>query len=309
MLLNTEEDTIISNCNWTDKNNILVINTASEKVTTFQVNNCKSIQLKRHSIEGFISIEHFLDETLVFSIRPYKNPEIVLSRLRITDDDFHYSGDVHLWKTCQRYYIHRFNHHTFGDGKFLIDLQADSYRGIFLQLSWVNESFDNNYESALDVLQVPGTKSILFSLSRCSELYLYDLERKSLIKRISLASRFGDPKPIFNRTSSELWCADYDTLLKLRVSDFHIICEKRLQKSPLEEEMQFIGEFALTPNEQFCAVARPFSKDVILLDSNMFEIVSSSKSQYQPLDIVVLSDFRFVCRDWKTGAIQFGRFI
>jgi hypothetical protein len=80
---------------------------------------------------------------------------------------------------------------------------------------------------------------------------------------------------------------------------------KRLQDTATGAA-QFIGEFEFNKDESLCAVARPFSGDVIALDILTFEIRYCCKTGGQPLKAVLLKDGRVFARDWKIGALLKG---
>jgi len=69
---------------------------------------------------------------------------------------------------------------------------------------------------------------------------------------------------------------------------------------------QFIGQFAFDADEQVCAVARPFSGDVVGLDPKTLELRYRAELGKQPLEVAVLRDLRVFARDWKTGEILKG---
>lgn len=105
-----------------------------------------------------------------------------------------------------------------------------------------------------------------------------------------------------------MWTVDYDTLVRLEVGSWKIIQSKKLQNSIGKVTMTFVGDFAFTPDERYCAVARPYSKDVILLESETMKEVGKIKSKNQPLQVAVLSTLECVYRDWKTGKLDFQAF-
>jgi hypothetical protein len=56
-----------------------------------------------------------------------------------------------------------------------------------------------------------------------------------------------------------------------------------------------------------CAVGRPFSRDVLGIDSESFAVTSRADLGEQPLDVALLSDGRVFARDWKSGCRLHGK--
>jgi hypothetical protein len=69
---------------------------------------------------------------------------------------------------------------------------------------------------------------------------------------------------------------------------------------------QFIGAYSFTQDESLCAVARPFSGDVIALNMKKFKITHACNLGRQPLHVAVLEDGTVYGRDWKTGTLLQG---
>jgi len=68
-----------------------------------------------------------------------------------------------------------------------------------------------------------------------------------------------------------MWASDYDTIVKVDRSSWQVRDVCRLQ-SAAAGTMQFIGDFTFDPDETVCAVARPFSGDVVALDPSTMKV-------------------------------------
>jgi hypothetical protein len=64
---------------------------------------------------------------------------------------------------------------------------------------------------------------------------------------------------------------------------------------------QFIGAFAFDEAETLCAIARPFSGDIVGIDPDTLRTKYRAKVGSQPLEVALLRDRRVFARDWKTG--------
>ena len=65
--------------------------------------------------------------------------------------------------------------------------------------------------------------------------------------------------------------------------------------------MQFIGDFAFDADETVCAVARPFSGDVVGLEPSSMKGRWIAHMGHHTLEVAALSGHRIIARDWKTG--------
>jgi len=155
------------------------------------------------------------------------------------------------------------------------------------------------------VTRVPDTDHWLFSVQRSSDPILYDPATRRVIRMISLAGRGGNPAPVVRRTVREVWATDYDTLVRVEPVTWTIIDQRRLQGAGSGSSL-FLGELAFDTGERRCAIARPFSGDVLVIDAKTWQRVARIALPGQPLDVALLSDGRVVARDWTSGAVATG---
>jgi len=83
--------------------------------------------------------------------------------------------------------------------------------------------------------------------------------------------------------------------------------DKLLIQALAQDTMQFMGSYAFIPDETLCVVARPFSGNVVALDTRSFRITHRSVLGGQPLIAVALSNGEIYSRDWKSGGLLKGR--
>lgn len=95
-------------------------------------------------------------------------------------------------------------------------------------------------------------------------------------------------------------------MVVLERDGWRIARHARLQKAPVGTA-QFIGDYSFAPDEQICAVARPFSGDVVGIDVETLKITHSARLGRQPLEVVAIGRGEVVARDWKTGDLLRGR--
>jgi hypothetical protein len=127
-----------------------------------------------------------------------------------------------------------------------------------------------------------------------------------MVGKLSLADRGGNPALRFRRGANELWADDYDTLLRIEPGDWRVRNRRLLQGGWTTGSRQFIGEYAFNNDETLCAVARPFSGDVVALNTTNFRITHACNLGRQPLLVALLSDGTVWARDWKSGDVLRG---
>ena len=103
-----------------------------------------------------------------------------------------------------------------------------------------------------------------------------------------------------------IWALDYDTLVRVRRKDLRVAGRRRVQ-SAFSGTQQFAGEFSFAPDENLCVVARPYSGDVVALDTSSLRKKQSAKLGGQPLEVAAIGGGEIVARDWKTGQLQRGK--
>ena len=68
-----------------------------------------------------------------------------------------------------------------------------------------------------------------------------------------------------------------------------------------------MGAYTFSLDESLCAVARPFSGDVVAVNTKRFRITHTCNLGHQPLTVALLSDGTVYARDWKTGRLLKGQ--
>ncbi len=308
MILNSSETKIVASCGWVDKSSLLVIDTRDHQEKRFKIGEAQYIVLKKLPKDYFIVIQYFSGEYVILSIHSFADPTSKLTEVIVTSKHLEFKGDQGLWKLAPKYYVAYLNDQFQGNDYRLIEINLERKDELFPNLEWFDDSYDKGYQGVMDVVEIPNTNYLLFSVQRSSAPVLYDISNKKVVSKIKLAGRAGNPVFTFRNNQRELWCVDYDTLIRMRIPDWRILVKRRLQGPSLQAVMQFIGDFSFTADEKYCAVARPFSRDTILIECDTFKIVAKRRSHFQPINTVVLSNLDFAVRDWQTGKVEFGLF-
>jgi hypothetical protein len=207
-----------------------------------------------------------------------------------------FEGDANLWELVPRF------------AKVVVDkrtqlLRIDPDHPEVDPLDWYYDgSYDLGSQGLLDPCEIPGSRLLILPVQRDSRPVLYDPTDRTVVGHLTLAERYGNPRLVFRRHADEVWADDYDTLVRLRPGTWEVLNAVRLQgDDPVRH--QFIGSFWFPPDERLCAVPRPFSGDVLLIDPSTFAVVGQVQTGEEPLEAVVLGDGAVIARDWKSRRV------
>lgn len=305
MITDITEKYVISSLGWADKSSLWVLNTDSEKVEQIRLNDAKYFSLHPGKENHFAVVHHFDNPRLEISAHSASAPALPLAHITITDSEQRFEGESSVWKHLQKAYVSYYVHQ--GEGAFWLFLIDPVGQQVTLQqFKWYDDSYDQGYQGIIGVVEVPHQDLLLISVQRDSHPVLYDPRLGQPVRKINLADRRGNPRLRFRSKANELWADDYDTLLKIDPADWTVKASRMLQGGAAGTR-QFIGEFEFNADESLCAVARPFSGDIIALDTRTFKIRSRCQTGSEPLAVTVLKDGRVFARDWKTGSLLKGR--
>ena len=101
----------------------------------------------------------------------------------------------------------------------------------------------------------------------------------------------------------ELWAKDCDTVVVLSTDDWRVLRSARLQQAAKGSVSQFIGALAFLPGGDECLVARPFSGDVLAIDSQSLKATRAARVGREPLTAIMSREGEVIARDWKTGDV------
>jgi hypothetical protein len=310
MLVDANETCIISNLGWAEKGGLWVYEIATEKIRHVKVGNARGVRIVPGSDDYFAmqpcgpQVKEGRTEFLASSM---SSPGEVLSRISIDKGAATFEGEVEVWQHLPRAYespllVHGRYH------EFLILVNSRQQTVEFQPMDWYNwQSYDMGYQNVLGVVEIPGQNLLIFPIQRDSCPVIYDPEKRMVVGKIPLADRRGNPSIHFLKSRREAWANDYDTILRLDSANWSVLNKARLQEADKNHGWRFIGGFWLNKSETLCAVARPYSGDVLALDTRTFKVSHSAAVGGEPLEVVLLADDRVIARDWHSGKILRGR--
>jgi hypothetical protein len=301
VLISPKEDVIVSCVGWADKGNLQLLETKSGNLSQVRLSDAKYLSLHGGRDGHFAVLHHHEGETFEATAHSFADPPTVLSRITVVaaNGGYRFEGDTTVWQKLPRAYVDFLKRPGLAEFHlFLIEPIRPDVE--IIELGWYDEAYDKGYQGVIGVVEVPNRDLLIVSVQRDSHPVLVDLNTKKMVGKLSLADRGGNPTLRFRQRANELWADDYDTLLRLDPEDWRVQNTRLLQGS-LTGSREFIGEFVFNGDETLCAVARPFSGDVVALDTKRFKVTYACPLGHQPLLVSLLSDGTVWARDWKTG--------
>lgn len=234
------------------------------------------------------------------SIRACAEPDVELSRLWTADGDWRFDGDSALWIEPLPLLVRGRRNHT-----DLIIVDGPAQTVTRHELNWFFEGdYDFGYQGPTECLAMPAVGVILVAVARSSTLVALDIHTGRKLDEIQLAGRGGAGN--LRRLSDTTFAAtNYDVLCLVDATRGLIQASAVLQPPEPPNTAQFIGNYDWG---SVLVVARPFSRDVLKLDPETFEVTGRGRVLRQPFDVCMISENRFLTRAWKTGAVSLGAF-
>jgi hypothetical protein len=306
MISNPERTVLVSSVGWVDHDFLWRYDVRTSTVERISLGTgARYLSLDSSGAGRFSVVHHFDGARLELTVHSFSNPKDVLARASVNSREKKLDGDAADWGDIPLLYVDYLDFAPWKD--FILLKISPSIGRIDVQrLEWYDETFDKGYQGVIDVLELPGEDCALVSVQRSSQLVLHDLETGMKKGAIDLGGRGGNPKLQLRKGGAEIWASDYDTLVVIQREGWRIIRRARLQGAGPGAQ-QFIGDFSFAPDEDSCVVARPFSGDVVGIDSVTLKIKRAAKLGRQPLEVIALPRGEVVARDWKTGDVLRGK--
>ena len=306
MILNSDGTHAVSSLGWIDRGSLWVTSVDETLPQTVVLSDARYLSVLGGEKDFFAVVHHWDGKRLEITAHAYSNPQVIISRLSLREAisgflsriELLREGDVRVWESLPG----AFTGYAFGDYRLILTrhLGEDDVQ----TLSWFDDSYDKGYQGIVGVVEVPNSSFLIIAVQRDSHPVLYDPETRKALRKLSLADRGGNPAFQFRTAGHEIWATDYDAIVKLDAKTLEVKGIKSVQDAD-HGTRQFIGSFCFSSRQDLCFIARPFTKDAVVLDANSMAEISRIKLGGQPLDIAVLVNGKLVARDWKTGDFIF----
>lgn len=303
MLTDPEERFVVSSLGWVDGGALWVLDVHSSQVRLERIGDARYLSIHRGSAGHFSVVHHYDGDRLEITAHSFDIPSAVLSRVIISGETRRFEGPVAPWSKVPRFYVAYLVQPSWSD----FALVSVDPEGPTLQtFDWFDDSYDKGYQGVIGVTEVPNSENVLVSVQRSSTLILYNPLARQKRGEVMLAGGHGNPKLLFRRRVAELWADDYDTVLKVEPTTWRVKQSRQLQEAA-PGTAQFIGQYSFNQTETLCAVARPFSGDIVGIDPDTLRTKYRATVGAQPLEVALLGDQRVFARDWKTGNLLSGK--
>lgn len=304
LIANAAETHLVSNLGWVDHGAVWTCETATGDVRRVSIGDADFLTLRPGTQDLFAAVHHTDGSRVTITAHRIQAPQTCLARIELGGAHVSFDGEERIWRCLPRHYIARFTSEGTTD-YVLIVVDAERRAVEHHRPAWYDESYDRDRHGIVGVADVPGGPYVIVSIQRDHTPVLYDASQRSVIRAVSLSGRYGNPFLVFRRRASEMWATDYDHVVKVETIDWSVVKSVRLQPAR-DPQALFIGDLAFNGGESLCAVARPFSGDVVALDPHSMDVTARAAVGGQPLSVCLLRDRRVLARDWKTGELLTG---
>jgi hypothetical protein len=305
MIASPHRTVVLSSLGWVEGDAVWVFDVPAARTETIPLGSgAEWVSLQANDGDRFSVVHHFRGARFEVTVRDFSAPTRVLARATVEAGRQSLFGDMSVWADVPRLYT-AYLHFAPWTDFVLVRISPAENQVTVQRFEWYDERYDKDYQGVVGVLELPGDSVALVSVQRSSQLILHDLETGNAKRAIALRDRGGNPRLELRRARDEVWASDYDTLVILRRSDWRILRSVRLQGADAATQ-QFIGDFSFAPDAELCLVARPFSGDVVAVDTTTLRVVRVARVGGQPLEVASLGAAEVAARDWKTGAFLRG---
>jgi hypothetical protein len=306
MISNPERTLLLSSGGWAEHDALLQFDVAAGRSDTLPLNSGARFLTLHSAGSGYFSVLHNFDgQHFEVTVRSFSEPAKSLGRAWLGAGENRLDGDASAWRCVPSLYV---DYLCFGPWKefALVKVCPAAGKLEVQRLSWYDQSYNKEYQRVLSVLELPDEDGLaLVSVQRSSQVVLHDIGTGMSRGTISLGGRGGNPALALRKSGKEIWASDLDTLAVVERGTWRTIRSTLLQGAQSGGQ-RFIGDFSFAPDEDLCLVARPFSGDVLGVDSATLEIRGSARLGGQPLEVVALARGEVAARDWKTGTLLRG---
>lgn len=294
MIVNSQQNLIVSSLGWVDKDALWTFNIGSGKTEAIRLGNADYLTLVAGDHDHVGVVQYRRNGTARITVRRLDVLVEAVAEAEIDGETGTLAGITEAWRHVPQAYIIY---------PYLVRIIPDERRWERHELPWYQEGYDLVYQGLSGVVEIPGRSELIVSIQRDSQPVIYDPLARCSLGKIKLAERGGNPNLKFRESARELWVDDYDFLLRLDPDNWRVMDSLRLQGATKGMAGCPIGEWNFNASESLCAVARPSSGDVILVDTDSFTVTEHCTTGGQPLECVLLESGKIIARDWKTGQL------
>jgi hypothetical protein len=251
----------VSNLGWVDHGAVWSFGAGDDEPRTIPLSDAKYLDLLAGKGPYFAAVHHWSGERLAITVQPYDQPGQVVGRIDVGGWQPTITGDEAVWEGVPLIFRGYLNHDVTGDAGYFT-VRRFGPRVELNRLDWFDAGgYDHVYQSVVSAIEVPESGDILFGVQRSSELVLFDPFAATVVRRIGLAERHGNPRPVLSAFGPAGWAIDYDTVVLIDRATWQVTKAVRLQDAAQGTAM-FLGDLWVPYSEEVLVVPRPGSGDV-----------------------------------------------
>lgn len=286
---------------------ILVADVGTGEQQTIPWGEAEQLEPSDPDRELFVFKRTVDDDDYRISLHPFDAPASPVARVTVSaNGGAAFEGLREAWDRAPRFFYYYFGSAP-GYGEETLIVLEPGPGTVQLQKLRLAERWPNG-AGAIGVVQIPGSEKVVVSLHKDTSdarPIIYDPKKQAVVGRVPLADTrfgYGQSNPQFLRTRQEAWLKDYAIMQRHRLPSWEIAEALRLQSVNV-----WIGGSSFNHSESLCAVARPYSGDVLGIDVDSFQVSHRASMGGEPLDVVLLSDGRIFTLEWHSQELRAGR--
>jgi hypothetical protein len=302
MLVNASTTQGIASFGWAHKGSLWTYRLGDAAPQIHKLSDAKYLTLRAGEDDFFSVVHNGVADTFEISAHHHSDPARRLSTILLEpsgqigrETNSSITGDPSVWAHLPRAYVA----YAFGDYRLFL-VHPDGYAESQTFPWYTSSNYDKGYQGIVGVQELRDSRSLIVSVQRDSNPVVYDPENRTVVRKVALADRRGNPSFTLRSTAGEFLVIDYDTVVKLDAITLIASAGRRLQDGG-NFAAQNVGALSLCRPETLCVVARPHSGDVIGLDCATLAQTHRANLGSQPLDAALLGDDIVVALDWKTA--------
>lgn len=304
MLISPDYRFVVSHLGWVDKSSLWTYDVVKDSINLVPLGNARFLSLfPCKDINQFAVLHHFDGRLIRLTLHTFDNPAVPLCTIEHSAGISRVDGDQNALENAPRFYTAFYDPGSNAD-YHLISIDPTHSKIEVERFDWYNDSYDKDYQGIVGVIELPS-RELIISVQRDSNPVVYDPGTKTVVRKLSLAGKYGNPKFRFAKHRKEIWADDYDTILKFDPDTLRRKASRGLQ-SMLQGTSQFIGDWSFNGDESLCVVSRPFSGDVVAISMDDLKTKYVARTGQQPFQAIMLRDETIMGRDWKTGRLLKG---
>jgi len=302
MIVSPSDGIVLSNLGWVERGSLWLLRVGEDVPEHIALGDAEYLRLAAGiGSEGAFTVVHHYPgaERCLVTVRLASRPSEAIASVSTDGWKTTAEGDLSAFDGQKSLHVAYLRGSRFSNsGYFVIDIGHNDVR--VRRLDWFDDRYDHGYQSVMSALLIPD-QGYLFGVQRSSELVLCDTADLTVIRRVPLVERGGNPVPFLRGEGEELWAVDYDTVVRLDTASWRITDQWRGQQE-VDGGRMFLGEAWLSPKEDQVLFARPGVGDIVALDTTTMKVGNTWRVGGQPL-VAAMLDTQLVARDWKTGRL------